>query len=371
MDNKLKYYIRESFPEYSDLTVIEIFKIKHFDLLFMEEIYNLYGYRATMTSIINDLFSIDFSNFFVKYKEKHIYDFIDENCFGNSSYFADGKVGINYNLYNRISNLTSLFINYDMKKNEFMICYNDETIKYNTINVHKTILKYIDYIKKEKLRSRMIFSFIYGYIRRKTDLVNFFDICLLTENKIQIQDAFLFSSNEFRIAKFQQINLEYKKYHLYILDKNSNILLKRDLRLINKTNFLSNLIEPLKDILVDIDNIREIHFQKTWEQDVYNYLATFIDKKDMNIIKTKIGLPKLNSIFLNKIVYSQRPLIDINFILNEKIVSSYCMKQELYYIFSYTQFIVEHYKSYKMLAEKMELQELIIPKELENKKKRI
>lgn len=371
MNIKLQRYLRESFPEYSDLTVLEIFQIKHVDLQFMESIYNLYGYQATLIFIMNDLFFIDLSDFFVKYKEKYVLDFIDETCFGNSSHSVNGKVGINYNLYNSIFNLTSLYINCDMKKNEIMICYNDETIKYNTINVYKIIFKYLDFIKKEKLRSRMLFSFIYGYIIRKTDLTKFFDICLLNENKIQIQDGFLFSSKEFRINNFQQINLEYKKYHLYILDKNSNILLKRDLRLINKTNFLSNLIEPLKDILVDIDNSRQINFQKIWEQDVYYYLSTFIDKKDTNVIKTKIHLPKLNSTFLNKIVYSQRPLIDIHFILNDQILSSYCMRQELYYIFSYAQFIVESYESYKMLAEKIELQNLINSKEIKNHKKRI
>ena len=148
MNRNLQNYIRQSFPEHSELTVSEIFAIKYTDSIFMNNIYQTYDSSLTINSvIIKDLFFIDMAEFFDRNKEKYIHDFINENCFYQSFNFGDGKFGVNFYSYNNISHSKVVFFNNDIKNNEISVCYNNETVKYNKTNFDHIMFKYIDFIK--------------------------------------------------------------------------------------------------------------------------------------------------------------------------------------------------------------------------------
>lgn len=375
MNLNLQNYIRQSFPEHSELTVSEIFAIKYTDSIFMNNIYQTYDSSLTINSvIIKDLFFIDMAEFFDRNKEKYIHDFINENCFYQSFNFGDGKFGVNFYSYNNISHSKVVFFNNDIKNNEISVCYNNETVKYNKTNFDHIMFKYIDFIKIDNLRSEIIFTYLYGYIKKNTDLRDFFAVSpLISKNtKIIISE---YSSMEHSIKNNDpenHINIYHIRHNFYISDQNSNILLKKDLRLVAKSDFFNEIMKPIKDIFIHFDDLKQSNFLNIWEKDAYKHLSSIMDKKYLDSVKIKINLPEIKSVFLDKIIYSQRPVIELFFILDEEVVFYLKMEGNYHY---HNKDIIEAYQSYKVLAEansqKKELQNLIISEEFANKKKRI
>lgn len=375
MNTELKHYIRTSFPEHSELTVSEIFSLKHIDSKFMVDVYQIYDSSFTITSIIiKDLFFIDLAEFFDRNKEKYIYDFINENSFYQSFNFGDGKFGVNFHLHNDISHSKVLFFNNNLRNNEISVSYNDENLKYNKINFDNLMFKYIDFIKNNHLRSEIIFTFLYGYIKNNTDLSDFFLLSpLISKNtKIRISEYFSMEHSIKNDEPEKHINIYHIRHNFYISDHNSNILLKKDLRLVAKSDFYNEIIKPFKDILTHFDNLKKIDFSNIWEKDAYKHLSSIMDKKYLDSVKIKINLPEIKSVFLDKIIYSQRPVIELFFILDEEVVFYLKMEGNYHY---HNKDIIEAYQSYKVLAEansqKKELQNLIISEKFANKKKRI
>ena len=375
MNQYLQHYIRQSFPEHSELTVSEIFAIKHIETKFMNNICQLYDSSFVKDIIIiKDLFYIDLKEFFEQHKEKYIHDFINENCFELSFHFSNEKLGFNYNLYNMVSNSATLFVN-NIKNDQFTLCYNNETVKYNKINFHNIMFKFIDFIKKTNLRSETIFSFFQGYLIFKTDITDFFEFYSSMFNdtkKITISEYSYRCPSLKSNNKDKYVNIYHKRHHLYISNQDSNILLKKDLRLVAKSDFYNEIIKPFKDILIQFDDSNKVDFSNTWEKDAHNHLSTIVDKKHLDSVKIKINIPELKSEFLDKIIYSQRPVIELFFILNNEVVSY--LKIDSNYD-NHNKDIIEAYQSYKELAEvnsqKIELQNLINPEKLKNNKKRI
>lgn len=375
MNLNLQNYIRKSFPEHSELTVSEIFSIKHIDSKFMANVYQIYDSSFTITSIIiKDLFFIDLAEFFDRNKKKYIHDFINENCFYQSFNFGDGKFGVNFYSYNDISHSKVVFFNNDIKNNEISVCYNNETVTYNKTNFDHIMFKYIDFIKSDKLRSEIIFTYLYGYIKKNTDLRDFFAVGpLISKNtKIRISE---YSSMEHSIKNNEpenHINIYHIRHNFYISDHNSNILLKKDLRLVAKSDFFNEIIKPIKDIFIHFDDLKQSNFLNIWEKDAYKHLSDIMDKKYLDSVKIKINLPEIKSVFLDKIIYSQRPVIELFFILEDEVVFYLKMEGNYHY---HNKDIIEAYQSYKVLAEansqKKELQNLIISELSLEKKKRI
>lgn len=378
MNQNLQNYIRQSFPEYSELTVSEIFSIKHTNSKFMADVYQIYDSSFTITSIIiKDLFFIDLAEFFDQNKEKYIHDFINENCFELSFHFSNEKLGFNYNLYKMVSNLTTLFFSNDIKNNQLTICYNDETLIYNKINFNNIMFKYINFIKKTKLRSETIFSFFQGYIICKTDITDFFQFYSsmlhdINDTKIKISDYTSMCPALNNNNQDRNINIYQKRHNFYISDQDSNILLKKDLRLVAKSDFYNEIIKPFKDILNQFDDSKKADFLNIWENDAHSYLSNILEQRDKESVKIKINLPEFKSEFLDKIIYSQRPVIELFFILNNEVISY--IKMDGNYDYHHKE-IIESYESYKVLAEvnsqNIKLQELMNTEHIFEKKKRI
>lgn len=372
MNTELKHYIRNSFPEHSELTTLEIFIIKHLDHNFMSAVQQTYYTTHVINpTIIEDLIIIDLSDYFIRYKEKYASDFLSEDSFLFKFYFNNHRLAFNFNLYEKITETNSIFFKDNLINHNVIIYYKDEELIYNKYNFDMIIEDYISVVKKDYSYQEVIFSFLYSYIKENTDLNYFFNLEPLTSqnSKMKIKEYSMFYLTN-NICK--HISIEYKENIFYILDHNANILYKKDLNLITKSNFSTEILEPLKNILNNMNKYRKNNFIKSWKNDVFQYMSTVIDKQDMTALKVKIYRPKLESEFLNNIIYYQRPVIEIFFMLNNKVVSSLQMDENYDY---HIKAIKDRYKIYKNVLnitnENLELQNLINGTKVENKKKRI
>lgn len=87
-------------------------------------------------------------------------------------------------------------------------------------------------------------------------------------------------------------------------------------------------MEPLKNVIIGLDNIRQENFQIFWEQDLYNYISSYqINEKDLTAIKIRVFQPEIESVFLNKIPYTKKPKTELSFILNNNIASTWTISE--------------------------------------------
>lgn len=372
MNTELKHYIRNSFPEHSELTTLEIFIIKHLDHNFMSAVQQTYYTTHVINpTIIEDLIIIDLSDYFIRYKEKYASDFLSEDSFLFKFYFNNHRLAFNFNLYEQITKNNSIFFKDNLINHNVAIYYKEEELIYNKYNLKEVIEDYITFIKKDYSHEETIFSFLYSYIKEHTDLNRFFNLEPLTSqnSKMKITEYSMFYLTN-NICK--HIYIEYKQNIFSIVDHNANILYQKDLKLITKSNFSTNILEPLKNILNNMNTYRKNNFIQSWENDVFQYMSTVIDKQDMTALRAKIYRPKLKSEFLNNIIYYQKPVIEIFFILNNKEVSSLKMDENYDYHIKDIQVTYQIYKDFlKINAENLELKNLIGTTKIENKKKRI
>ena len=372
--SKLIKYFRESFPEYSKLTLSEIFAIRHVDSQFMNEVYSLYdpSFR-TKNMIIKDLFFLDWTELFKQYKDKYFHDFIEHNCFTYSFDFNSSTFCVNYQLPMNNSECKKMFFTHNLTNKEITISYNNKTIEYTKKNLDKIIFKCLEFITKNNSINDLFLCFLDAYIQQNTDLMYFFNINLLKDNTIVISEY---------DSKYvpSQLHDETKKLQLchqnnifYILDGSSNILLKKEIEQITKDNFLNEIIEPLKNIIIDMDNIRKEQFQTLWKQDLYHYLSLFlfIDKQDLDVIQIEVFRPEIKSKFLDLTPHTTRPKMKILFLLNNNVASS-CLIDDTNKYNDYYKEILDSYNIYKSIeeadSERMELSNIIDGKEKEGHK---
>lgn len=361
MNISLQQYLRNTFPEYSNLTAMEIFNIQSSNIDFIKYISDKY----VLPTISKELFFIDLNEFFERHKNTLSYDFINEH-----SFIFKYVLGVHFNFYEDINTFSKLTrILFEENNNEIFshIIYNNETVTYNKSNFDYIILKYISFIKKMHLRSNIMFSFLYGYIIKNTDLTNFYQVSELSQKNTLFR---IIESSMFYLEKNQNkysIDLCYYKHCLYIFDQDSNLLLKKDLRLISKSSFFNDIIEPFKQIIANMDNQRKINFNEIWKEDFISYLQGLIDKRDMDTLRVEILKPKSQSIFINKIMYSQKPIIKISFEYNNVTIRSF----DIYDYTSSYSLISYEYEYYKTIVEKNKLKKLITTEGTKSKKKRI
>lgn len=175
------------------------------------------------------------------------------------------------------------------------------------------------------------------------------------------------------IQKKNNINIGCANNHIFILDYNSNILLKKEIKQITKDNFLNEIIEPLKNIIVNMDNIRKEQFQTLWKQDLYHYLSLclFLDKQELDVIQIEVFQPEIKSKFLDLTPHTTRPKMEILFLLNNNVASS-CLIDDTNKYNDYYKEILDSYNIYKSIeeadSERMELSNIIDGKEKEGPK---
>ena len=348
MNRALQKYIRESFPEHSELTASEIFLIKHKDNGFINYIDQTYGISDIADNfLIKEFFIIDLVEFFDKHENKISQNFANANSFQLN--LTNEKFSVN--LHNSTEDL-ELFFKNDIKKNKILLIYKNEIFEYNQCNFNNCMFKLISSLDKQTNAANLLSSFLLSYLEIKTDLGYFFEINLIN-NKITIATHYnLFYLNESNNPKKDKIHIVCANNYISVLDYNSNILLKKEIEQITKDNFLNEIIEPLKNIIVNMDNIRKEQFQTLWKQDLYHYLSflAFINKEDLNAIKIEVLPPENKSTFLGQIIHSRRPVMEISFMLNNKRASSCLIDSPCKYN-HYCKDIMDIYTIYKNLAE--------------------
>lgn len=373
--SKLIKYFRESFPEYSKLTLSEIFAIRHVDSQFMNEVYSLYdpSFR-TKNMIIKDLFFLDWTELFKQYKGKYFHDFIEHNCFTYSFDFNSSTFCVNYQLPMNNSECKKMFFTHNLTNKEITISYNNKTIEYTKKNLDKIIFKCLEFITKNNSINDLFLCFLDAYIQQNTDLMYFFNINLLKDNTIVISE---YDSKYVH----SQLHDETKKLQLchhnnifYILDGSSNILLKKDLKSICKDNFFNEIIKPFKNIVIDFDNLEKKYCLERWKEDFYHNISAIISKKHLNAVTIQINFEKNKSIFLNKIIYSKRPIIEMSFILNNEIISHVNITDNAPYLYQNDE-ICAAYESYKKLLntqlQKIQIEHIMKEHAVLEKRKRI
>lgn len=373
--SKLIKYFRESFPEYSKLTLSEIFAIRHVDSQFMNEVYSLYDSSfRTKNMIIKDLFFLDWTELFKQYKDKYFHDFIEHNCFTYSFDFNSSTFCVNYKLPMNNSECKKMFFTHDLTNKEITISYNNKTIKYTKKNLDKIIFKCLEFITKNNSINDLFLCFLDAYIQQNTDLMYFFNINLLKDNTIVISEydsKYVPSQLHYETKKLQ---LCHQNNIFYILDGSSNILLKKDLKSICKDNFFNEIIKPFKNIVIDFDNLEKKYCLERWKEDFYHNISAIISKKHLNAVTIQINFEKNKSIFLNKIIYSKRPIIEMSFILNNEIISHVNITNNAPYLYQNDE-ICAAYESYKKLLntqlQKIQIEHIMNEHAVSEKRKRI
>ena len=372
MNRALQKYIRESFPEHSELTASEIFLIKHKDNGFINYIDQTYGISdITDNFLIKEFFIIDLVEFFDKHENKISQNFANANSFQLN--LTNGKFSVN--LHNSTQNL-EFFLKNDIKNNDISLIYKNEIFEYNQCNFNNCMFKLISSLDKQTNAANLLSSFLLYYLEIKTDLGYFFKINLIN-NKITIRtDYDLFYLDQSNKPEKNNIIIEFTNNHLYILDYNSNILLKKELIHISKDNFYTEIINPLKKIIIKMDNIRKGNFHTLWKQDLYHYLSflAFINKEDLNAIKIEVLPPENESTFLGQIIHSHRPVMEIFFMLHNNKASSCLINNSSRYT-HFCRDIMDTYTIYKNLAkadsERIELGNIVGGEGIGQKVKRI
>lgn len=342
MNKELQKYIRQSFPEYSHLTTIEIFEKQNKNLTKLNSL---------------EFFSIDIAEFFDRHKDKLSDDFIDENSF---------NIKAKYNgCYAFLHNNTELFLNHEIKYKMLSISNQYKKFQYDQANFDSIMFWFISLIKKEMTPEYLLSSFIFGHLTNNKDLTSFLNFKLLDDKITIIMPYSLPPVKGSNISNPYSFNIECRNNYLYILDYNSEILFKKELTKITKSNFLNEIIEPLKNIIINMNNIVKKNYHALWEQDLYSYLSSlnYIDREDLNTIKTELFPIEYKSKYLDQIIYIRRPKINISFLFNGEVVS-YCALN--HYQGSEEQKLIDSYNIYKSLAEadsaRIELEEIISTK---------
>lgn len=373
--SKLIKYFRESFPEYSKLTLSEIFAIRHVDSQFMNEVYSLYdpSFR-TKNMIIKDLFLLDWTELFKQYKDRYLHDFIEHNCFTYSFDFNNSKFCVNYNLPMNNSECKKIFFTHDLTNKEINISYNNKTIEYTKKNLDNIIFKYLQFITKNNSINDLFLCFLDAYIQQNTDLMYFFNISLLKDNTIVISEYDSKYVPSQLHDEMKKLKLCHRNNIFYILDGSSNILLKKDLKAICKNNFFNEIIKPFKNIVIDFDNLEKKYCLERWKEDFYHNISAIISKKHLNAVTIQINFEKNKSIFLNKIIYSKRPIIEMSFILNNEIISHVNITDNAPYLYQNDE-ICAAYESYKKLLntqlQKIQIEHIMKEHAVSEKRKRI
>lgn len=223
-----------------------------------------------------------------------------------------------------------------------------------------------------------VLSFLHKYITHNKFLTGFFDL-KFSKNEIKINTAYtdllhLNDPTSYNLDTYG-ITIKCKKDQLNILDYHNNVLFEKKLIEINNNNFFNDLINPLKNIIIKIDNQRKENFDKLWQEELYRYLShyTSVNKKDFKNVKIEVFPPEDHCDFLERQVYSKRPKMDLHFLLNGKNIITSIKIREHYH--NHEMDINEGYKLYKHVKQvnldKKELESLVDISKPTNKIKRI
>lgn len=369
-----QHYIRYYCPEYNELTCCEIYQLKYRenDSDFLNKVSEIlkpkFFSSISIEDIYESLFFIDIAEFFDHNQELLKYDFIDKHSFGkNQQVYSKNKMKMSLGHYNitPFNPIYNVYIDFILDKdklvsneNALTLLCNDDILIYNKYNLEKSLLIYIEAIKKRYLRSSIIFSYLTSFLRSITDLTDFFYISsgcekgnyTTTIREIEShcpigEDGFFDKQNFITIKKEQSFICIYNQF--------DQLLLKKDLRLISKNNFNIEFIIPLKKIISDLDNLRASNFFTIRKENLEKNILNSIKKEKIECLNIEILEPQIKCEFLDKLIYSYPPYIKIFFeLLKETILLEPTEDRNYYY---YEEDFIEKYNiNYELLIVSQE-----------------
>lgn len=392
-----QHYIRYYCPEYNELTCCEIYQLKYRenDSDFLNKISEIlkpkFFSSISIEDIYESLFFIDIAEFFDHNQELLKYDFIDKHSFGkNQQVYSKNKMKMSLGHYNitPFNPIYNVYIDFILDKDKLvsdenastLLC-NDDILVYNKYNLEKSLLIYIEAIKKRYLRSSIIFSYLTSFLRCTTDLTDFFDI---NSSYARYENGYyttklreIFSHCPFGKDGFydKQNNIIIRKERSFICIYNQfqELIFKKDLRFISRNNFENEILIPLKQIISDLDNLRASDFFTIRKQNLEKDILNSIKKEKIECLNIEILEPQIKCEFLDKLIYSYPPYIKIFFeLLKETILLDPTEDRNYHY---YEEDFIEKYnKNYELLIvsrEKGDLTNLLSGYNKIGSKKRI
>ena len=309
-------YLRQTFPEYSEMTAYEIYQLKKQDLNFINSASKYLHYHGYLLRLI---IFFDYYEFIDK-NNSSLLDFMEIFCpIGCSDSFNSldkTVISVNYEGYlpykenfrgikNEFNDCLTAFI-INKKDDSIQIFQNDLLFEYNKLNLNKLYLNALQKVKEQVSHPNIVFNYLYSFLNKYTDLFDFY----VTSSSHSI---------DHHIIRFAEITppTEVKKHNrafllfsqnnsfIEIISNNKKSLLDINLQFISKDNFLTNLVDPLKQIIINFDESQSNSYTQKWVNYIQSQFPVILPEQNLdNIFQIKINNKNCYSSFLNKDMYS-------------------------------------------------------------------
>lgn len=309
-------YLRQTFPEYSEMTAYEIYQLKKQDLNFINSASKYLHYHGDLLRLI-----IFFDYYeFIDNNNSPLLDFMEIFCpIGYSGCFNSVDktvISVNYEghlpykenlrgIKNEFNDCLTAFI-INKKDDSIQIFQNDLLFEYNKLNLNKLYLHALQKVKEQVSHPNIVFNYLYSFLNKFTDLFDFY----VTSSTYSI---------DHHIIRFEEITppIEVKKYNkafllfsqnnsfIEIISNNKKSFLDINLQFISKDNFLTNLVDPLKQIIINFDESQSNSYTQKWINYIQSQFSVILSEQNFdNIFQIKINNKNCYSSFLNKDMYS-------------------------------------------------------------------
>lgn len=309
-------YLRQTFPECSELTAYEIYQLKKQDLNFIN---SASQYLHCHGDLLQLIIFFDYYEFIDK-NDSSLLDFMEvfcpigHSCCSNS--LDKTVISVNYEGYlpykenfkgikNEFNDCLTAFI-INKKDDSIQIFQNDLLFEYNKLNLNKLYLNALQKVKEQVSHPNIVFNYLYYFFNKYTDLFDFY----VTSSSHSIDH------NIIRFAEITPLT-EVKKYNrafllfsqnnsfIEIISNNKKSLLDINLQFISKDNFLTNLVDPLKQIIINFDESQSNSYTQKWVNYIQSQFPVILPEQNLdNIFQIKINNKNCYSSFLNKDMYS-------------------------------------------------------------------
>lgn len=347
-------YLRQTFPEFSELTAYEIYQIKKQDLNFIN---TAAKYLNNSSDLLCSMFFFDYYEY-IKSNSTDLFDFMDE-FFPMGLFFSENNkriIPITYNGHfsqTKINKYTTYF-SIDYQGDEYtQIFYGEQILKYNKHNLSKIYLNAIKNVKYNILQDDIVFNYLLIFLSKHTDLYGFFERSYIEHlNKLIFTE--MTPPSDLKKDKLSFLVLEKIDSYLYVKNNNHNNILKIDLATISENNFFLDLIEPLKKYFILFDELQKEFYTNKWFNYIINEIPFILGQPslDINFLSVNINNKNCYSSFLDKNMYSGVVIANINCKqLNKGIVVSTMLSN----IMGEHDLIIDLHEQYKIFKDHEQL----------------
>lgn len=268
-------YLRQTFPEYSEMTAYEIYQLKKQDLNFINSASQYLHHHGDLLRLI---IFFDYYEFIDK-NDSSLLDFMEIFCpIGHSCCFNSldkNVISVNYEAHlpykenlrgikNEFNDCLTAFI-INKKDDSIQVYQNNLLFEYNKLNLNKLYLNELQKVKEKVSHPYIVFNYLSFFLNKFTDLSEFYVISGSHGiNHHQVRFAEMTSPIE--VKKYNRAFLLFSQNNSFIeiISNNKKSFLNINLEFISKDNFLTNLVNPLKQIIINFDESQSNSYIKKW-----------------------------------------------------------------------------------------------------------